>query len=49
MTLMTRDDYIASLSKMKKRVFIMGQQIENPVDHPSWSDCGSNSKSEHLH
>jgi len=34
MTLMTRDDYIASLRRMKKRVFIMGQEVENPVDHP---------------
>lgn len=34
MALMTRDDYIKSLQTMKKRVFIMGQQIENPVDHP---------------
>jgi 4-hydroxybutyryl-CoA dehydratase/vinylacetyl-CoA-Delta-isomerase len=34
MTLMTRDDYITSLRKMKKRVFIMGQEVENPVDHP---------------
>jgi len=34
MNLMTRDDYIKSLRKMKKRVFIMGQEVENPVDHP---------------
>jgi 4-hydroxybutyryl-CoA dehydratase/vinylacetyl-CoA-Delta-isomerase len=34
MTLMTREDYIASLRKMKKRVFIMGQKVEDPVDHP---------------
>lgn len=34
MTLMTRDDYIASLSGMKKRVFIMGQEAETLVDHP---------------
>ena len=34
MTLMTKDDYIASLRRMKKRVFIMGQEVENPVDHP---------------
>ena len=34
MALMTRADYIASLSRMKKRVFIMGQEVENPVDHP---------------
>lgn len=34
MALMTRDDYIESLRKMKKRAFSMGQEIENPVDHP---------------
>ncbi len=34
MALMTREDYIASLVKMKKRVFIMGQEVENLVDHP---------------
>ncbi|MFB0533533.1 MAG: 4-hydroxyphenylacetate 3-hydroxylase family protein [Anaerolineae bacterium] len=34
MALMTRVDYIASLSRMKKRVFIMGQEVENLVDHP---------------
>ena len=34
MTLMTRDDYIESLRRMKKRVFIMGQEVENLVDHP---------------
>ncbi len=34
MPLMTRDDYIESLRKMKKRVFIMGQEVENTVDHP---------------
>jgi len=34
MTLMTRDDYIASLRQMRKRVFIMGQEILDPVDHP---------------
>jgi len=31
---MTRRDYVASLSRMKKRVFIMGQEIEDVVDHP---------------
>lgn len=31
---MTRGEYIASLSRMKKRVFIMGQEVENLVDHP---------------
>jgi len=34
MALMTRDEYIESLGRMKKRVFIMGQEVENPVDHP---------------
>ena len=34
MALMTKDDYIESLRRMKKRVFIMGQQAENPIDHP---------------
>ena len=34
MALMTSDDYVASLSRMKKRVFMMGQQVENLVDHP---------------
>ncbi len=34
MTLMTRDEYIASLRAMNKRVFIMGQEVENIVDHP---------------
>lgn len=34
MPLMTRDEYIASLSRMKRRVFIMGEQVENPADHP---------------
>ncbi len=34
MPLMTRDDYIESLGKMKKRVFIMGQAVEDTVDHP---------------
>ena len=34
MALMTRDDYIESLQAMNKRVFIMGQEVEDPVDHP---------------
>jgi 4-hydroxybutyryl-CoA dehydratase/vinylacetyl-CoA-Delta-isomerase len=34
MTIMTKAKYIASLSKMKKRVFILGQQVENLTDHP---------------
>jgi 4-hydroxybutyryl-CoA dehydratase/vinylacetyl-CoA-Delta-isomerase len=31
---MTRDEYIASLRAMNKRVFIMGQEVEDLVDHP---------------
>ncbi|MGD0950058.1 MAG: 4-hydroxyphenylacetate 3-hydroxylase family protein [Candidatus Binatia bacterium] len=34
MTLMTRDDYIESLRSVKKRVFVMGQEVDNVVDHP---------------
>ncbi len=34
MSLMTREDYIESLRVMNKRVFIMGQEVENLVDHP---------------
>ncbi len=43
MALMTRDEYIDSLRRLKRRVFIMGQQVENPVDHllvrPSLNAC----------
>jgi 4-hydroxybutyryl-CoA dehydratase/vinylacetyl-CoA-Delta-isomerase len=34
MPLMTRDEYIASLRRMKRRVYIMGQEVEDPADHP---------------
>ena len=34
MPLMTKDEYIASLRAMNKRVFIMGQEVEDLVDHP---------------
>jgi len=34
MALMTRNDYIESLRRMKKRAYIMGQEVESPVDHP---------------
>ena len=34
MPLMTKDDYIASLRRMHKRVFLLGQEIDDPVDHP---------------
>jgi 4-hydroxybutyryl-CoA dehydratase/vinylacetyl-CoA-Delta-isomerase len=34
MPLKTRAEYIQSLRTQKKRVFMFGEQIENPVDHP---------------
>ena len=34
MALMTRDEYVDSLRRLKRRVFIMGQQVDNLVDHP---------------
>jgi 4-hydroxybutyryl-CoA dehydratase/vinylacetyl-CoA-Delta-isomerase len=34
MALMTGDGYIESLRCMEKRVFVMGQPVENLVDHP---------------
>jgi len=34
MPLMTRDEYIDSLRRMHKRVFVHGNQVDNPVDHP---------------
>ena len=34
MALMTKEEYIESLRGMKKRVFILGKQVENVVDHP---------------
>ncbi len=34
MALMTRDEYMGSLRAMSKRVFIMGQEVQNPADHP---------------
>jgi 4-hydroxybutyryl-CoA dehydratase/vinylacetyl-CoA-Delta-isomerase len=34
MALMTREEYIASLRAMHKRVFIRGELVENIVDHP---------------
>ena len=34
MPLKTRDEYIESLRKMKKRIFLGGEEIENYVDHP---------------
>ena len=34
MTLMTADAYIDSLRRMRKRVFMFGEEIEDPTDHP---------------
>lgn len=34
MALMTRDQYIESLRKLKLKVYFRGELIENPVDHP---------------
>jgi 4-hydroxybutyryl-CoA dehydratase/vinylacetyl-CoA-Delta-isomerase len=34
MTLMTRDEYIESLRRIPKRLFILGQEVTNSVDHP---------------
>jgi 4-hydroxybutyryl-CoA dehydratase/vinylacetyl-CoA-Delta-isomerase len=34
MTPKTREQYIDSLRQMKKRIFLFGEEIENPVDHP---------------
>jgi len=34
MPLMTKADYVESLSRMNKRVFILGQEARNPVEHP---------------
>jgi len=34
MALMTRDEYVASLRAMRRRVLILGEWVENTVDHP---------------
>lgn len=34
MALKSREEYIHSLKAQKKRIFLFGEQIENPVDHP---------------
>jgi 4-hydroxybutyryl-CoA dehydratase / vinylacetyl-CoA-Delta-isomerase len=34
MPLKTKDEYIDSLRGIKRRAFIMGEQVENTVDHP---------------
>ena len=31
---MTKEQYIESLRKMNLKVYLMGEKIENPVDHP---------------
>ena len=32
--MMTKDEYIASLRKLKIQLYMFGQKIDNPVDHP---------------
>ncbi len=34
MALMTRDEYIASLRGLRRRIFILGREVADPVDHP---------------
>jgi len=34
MPLMTSSEYIESLRKQKKRIFLAGKMIDNYVDHP---------------
>ncbi len=34
MALMTRDDYVASLRRLRRRVFVHGVEVAEPVDHP---------------
>ena len=34
MALMTREAYIESLRKLNLQVYMFGEKIENPVDHP---------------
>ncbi|GCD12726.1 4-hydroxyphenylacetate 3-hydroxylase family protein [Clostridium tagluense] len=34
MPLMTREEYIDSLRNLKQKVYLFGELIENPVDHP---------------
>ena len=34
MACMTKDEYIASLRRMRKRAFLLGQPLADPVDHP---------------
>ena len=34
MGLMTAQEYIESLRRLKTKVFLMGKQVDNFVDHP---------------
>jgi 4-hydroxybutyryl-CoA dehydratase/vinylacetyl-CoA-Delta-isomerase len=34
MALMTKEEYIESLRKLKTKVYMFGELVENPVDHP---------------
>jgi len=34
MALMTRAEYAASLSRMDRRAFVMGERVRNPAEHP---------------
>ncbi len=34
MSLMTREEYIASLAKLNLQVYMFGERIDNPVNHP---------------
>ena len=34
MALMTSEQYVESIRKMKLRVYLFGKLVENPVDHP---------------
>jgi len=34
MALKTKEEYIESLKRMKKRIFLLGEEVQNYVDHP---------------
>ena len=34
MPLMTSEQYVESIRKMKRNIYIQGKKVENPVDHP---------------
>jgi 4-hydroxybutyryl-CoA dehydratase/vinylacetyl-CoA-Delta-isomerase len=34
MALMTREQYIDSLRKLKRDIYILGEKVDNVVDHP---------------